>query len=150
MNRQPDIATERTIDRFDATLGNLSGLPGGVETKPSTIQVLVPITGEAETHIIQTIYHEIGKRKPKGKDEPEEPIFGYTQFVQIATAKGLVRVVIPPSASDKLAAQREAISAKLRKRSAQKALQTRRDRGDVLGNPEALKAARKARKGGKR
>lgn len=138
--QHPDIATERTIDRFDAALGNLTGLPGGLETKPSTIQVVVPVVGKAETFIIQTIRHEIGK------DRNDEPIFGFTQFVQITSAEGTKRIVLPPEASDKLFSQREALASRVRKRAAQKAVQTRKDRGDVLGNPEALKRARKARR----
>lgn len=137
MRQQPDVPQ---IDRFDAALGNLTGLPGGLETKPSTIQVVIPVVGKAETFIIQTIRHEVGKTKD------DEPVFGFTQFLQVATSKGVVRVVLPPEVSDKLAAQREALAGRVRKAAARKAVQTRKDRGDVLGNPEALKRARKARR----
>ncbi len=146
------VPAHETIDRFDLALGNLSGLPEGLETKPSTIQVLIPVVGKAETFIVQTIRHEIGKKKPKGKDEDEgEPIYGFTQFLIVTSARGTVRLVLPPDVSDKLAQQRESLAARVRRRGAQKAVQTRLDRGDVLGNPEALRnarrAPRKARKG---
>jgi hypothetical protein len=138
------------IDRFDLALGNLAGLPDGFQTKPATIQVIVPVVGRAETFIIQTIRHEVGKKKPKTAHEDGEPIFGFTQFLQITSARGVTRVVIPPEVSDRLASQRESLVSRVRTRAARQAVQTRKDRGDVLGNPEALKAARRARKGGKR
>lgn len=148
--RHPDIATERTIDPFDAAIGALSGLTGGVDIKPATIQVVTPIVGRTDTFIIQTIRHEIGRTKKKKGDESDEPIWGITQFVQRVSAEGVVRMVLPPKVSKLLSSQREAVTDRVRKEAGRRAVQTRKDRGDVLGNPEALKRARKARKGGKR
>jgi hypothetical protein len=145
--KHPDIATERTIDPFDAAIGLLTGLTGGVEIKPATVQVVTPIVGRTDTFIVQTIRHEIGKTKPKkGSNEDEQPIWGITQFIQRVSAEGVVRIVLPPKVSKLLASQRESVTDRVRKDAGQRAIQTRKDRGDVLGNPEALKRARKARK----
>lgn len=148
--RHPNIATESTLDTFDVTLAELIDLPDGLKTKPTTIQVVTPIVGRAEAFIIQTIRHEIGKTKPKKAGESEEPIFGLTTFVQHFAKGKTTRIVFPPQVGNAVAAQRESLAGRARKRGAQKAIQTRLDRGDTLGNPEALKRARKARKGGKK
>lgn len=73
-----------------------------------------------------------------------------TVFVNIVTTEGAIRVVMPPSVTSKLYAQREQLVTRTRRRAAHTAVATRRERGDVLGNPDALAKARAARRKGRK
>lgn len=55
-----------------------------------------------------------------------------------------VRWVLPPQVALTLESHRDRCATQARRRAARQAVQTRLERGDTLGNPEALKAARKA------
>lgn len=75
------------------------------------------------------------------------------QFVQRSGAVGdNLREVFPPEVTAAMLRQQSALVSKSRTRAAQRALETRRERGDTIGNPEALRRARarRARKGGRR
>ena len=54
------------------------------------------------------------------------------------------RWVLPPQVAATLEGHRDRCTTQSRRRAARQAVQTRLDRGDVLGNPDALKAARQA------
>jgi hypothetical protein len=69
-----------------------------------------------------------------------------TAFIQRMSADGAIRLVLPPQIMRSLARQTMAAVDKLRSRAARKAVDTRRSRGDVLGNKTALENARKARR----
>jgi hypothetical protein len=71
---------------------------------------------------------------------------GELVFLQKNGAGGGERFVLPREITAALARQRDQVITKARKRAAKQAVETRRERGDRLGNPEALRKARKARK----
>jgi len=69
-----------------------------------------------------------------------------TAFIQRMSAEGSIRLVLPPQVMRALARQTMSAVEKLRARAARKAVATRIARGDTLGNPAALAAARKRKR----
>jgi hypothetical protein len=123
MEPQPQY---RSVDKFDRTLGALTGLPDVTRTKPSTVQVLSPLIGEAQTITVQTYrQREVGD----------------TIFLVCAAAEGLVRLVIPPQAADAIARQREALTTKNRRKAAKEQADARKARGE---KPAFLKVRKEA------
>ncbi len=119
-------------DLFDYTLGQLKDLPDVLMTKESTVRA-VPLLGigGSRLFIIQTI-----RQKERGD----------TILLEHVAQGETVRLVLPPEVSNVIARQRDALSTKSRVKGAQQAVATRLERGDQLGNPEALKKARSARR----
>lgn len=106
--------TYKTIDKFDRMLGALHSLPDVASTQPSTVVAVLPLIGSAQTYIIQTL-----RQKEQGD----------TIFVQYVDDQGSVRLVIPPAAADAIARQRDALTAKNRKRAARESAQRRKAAG---------------------
>jgi|ERR1043165_716546 hypothetical protein len=106
----------RTIDKFDRVMGALANLPDVAHTKPSTIAVVSPLIGEAQTFIVQTY---------RQRDE------GDHIFLQYVDAEGSKRISIPPAVADAIARQRDALTTKVRKRVAKEQAQARKARGEV-------------------
>jgi hypothetical protein len=106
----------RAVDKFDRMLGALSGLPDVTFTKPSTVQTLSPLIGEAQVFIVVTYrQREIGD----------------TIFLTYVDGDRSVRLAIPPAAADAIARQREALTAKNRRKGAAQAVETRKRKGIV-------------------
>lgn len=120
-----------TIDAFDLAFGQLDGLPDTLRTQQATVTATTPIVGHAETFIVQTV---------------RQVEVGDTVFLQVLSAARSLRLVIPPRVMATLARQRDSLDAKRRVAGARKAVQTKRDKGQRIGNPEALKRARAKRK----
>jgi hypothetical protein len=108
----------RTIDKFDRMMGSIMGLPDVTRTKPTTVTVLSPLIGEAQTFTIQTF---------------RQAEVGDTVFLQYAAAEGLVRLAIPPAAVNAIVRQRDALSTKNRRAGAAKAVKTREAAGIIPG-----------------
>ena len=104
----------RTLDKFDRALGALIDLPDVAHTKPTTVVAHSALIGEAQTFIVQTL-----RQREKGD----------TIFLQYVDGNGSVRIVIPPSAADAIARQRDALTAKTRKRAAKAEAQRRKAAG---------------------
>lgn len=115
------------IAEFDRQLGMLVGLPDVTHTKAQTVSYLTPLTGLAQTFIAQTFRHR------------EE---GDTIFLQFVSADGAVRIVIPPKVTAALHRQDSSLGKRNRKAAARQAVETKRAKGQTLGNPEALAKAR--------
>jgi hypothetical protein len=108
----------KITDKFDRMLGGLHNLPDVISTKPSTVVAVLPLIGQAQTYIIQTL-----RQREKGD----------TIFVQYVDDQGSVRLVIPPAAAEAIARQRDSLTTKARKRAAQEQAQARKARGEVPG-----------------
>ena len=106
---------DNQISKYDRLYGGLIDV--SLSTKPSTVKVVEPMTGRAETYIIQTVRH----------DEKGDYI-----FIECADADGLVRIALPPKVSNAIAGQRESLTTKRRRIGARKAMSTRIARGDVI------------------
>ena len=130
MSRDTDTPDYATVDHFDRQLGQLDSLPGGVQTKPSTIQTLTPLIGAAQTWIVQTI---------------RVPEHGDTLFIQtIQGDNKSLRLVIPPKVAEAISRQRDALTARARSKAAT-AVAAERKRLGIVPNMAGLEKARAAR-----
>ena len=103
-------------DHFNRLLGMLHGLPEVVSTKPSPIQTVTIMTGNAEFYSVQTY---------RQKD------LGDTIFLQCVRDGETIRMALPPAVANAIARQRESLSSKLRRLTARRVAQDRKDRGIV-------------------
>lgn len=67
-------------------------------------------------------------------------------FLQRVNQEGAVRLVLPQQVTRALARQRDSVEGQARRRGARQAVETKRAKGQAVGNPAALKAARRGRK----
>jgi len=119
----------RTIDPFDATYGNLKGLPEVTWSKETTIQAVLPLIGATQVFVLQT-----GRQREIGD-------FCFLTFVD---SERSVRIVLPPRVCEAIARQRDALTVKVRKRTAKASAAARK----AQGIPPAFLNGRK--QGGKR
>lgn len=116
----------RTVDKFDRLMGALVNLPDVTRTRPSTISVVSPLIGEAQTFIVETYrQREVGD----------------TIFLQYVDGNGSVRIAIPPEAADAIARQRDALTTKVRRKIGKERAAERKARGELPGfmKPGAVK-----------
>jgi hypothetical protein len=106
-------------DEFDRLRGNLDGLPDVLHTAPSTINV-VPVmgVGGSRTFIVQTF-----RQREQGD----------TAFVQVIGADGSLRLVLPPSITDAIARQRDALTDKSRSKAGRERAARDKEAGKVPG-----------------
>lgn len=67
-------------------------------------------------------------------------------FLQRIDAAGGLRLELPPAVTRALANQRDRVASQAKRRQGHRLIAQRKERGDVLGNPDALRKARKDRK----
>lgn len=116
-------------DAYSRELERLRNNPAAVETRRSSIEVK-DLLGNTETWITLTI------RTDKGE----------TVFLQRIGAEGGSRFFLPPAVTATIAGQRDQLTARNRRRGARKAVETKREAGIQLGNVEALRKARRAKR----
>lgn len=116
-------------DDYSLTLQRVRDNPGRLETRPSTID-LQTLLGHSETWILQSIRVEDGT----------------TVFLQRLNAAGGMRLVVPPEVVAAISRQADVLVTKSLRRGAQRSMETKREKGIPIGNPAALKAARKQRR----
>ncbi len=121
--------TTLPTDAYSRELDRLRSNPAGAETRRSSIEVK-DLLGHTETWIVFTIRTEKGE----------------TVFVQRIGADGGSRFYIPPAVTAAIAAQRDQITARNRRRGARKAVETKREAGIPIGNAAALAKARRAKR----
>jgi hypothetical protein len=114
-NEQPAY---RTVDKFDRLLGALCDLPDVTHTKPSTVVTTSALIGASQTFILQTF---------------RQSEIGDTIFLQYVDDTGSIRIAIPPAAADCIARQRDALTAKNRKRAAKAEASRRKAMGEKPG-----------------
>lgn len=104
------------VHKYDRMYGNL--LDVSIHTKPSTVKIVQPITGRAETFIVQTLRHEDN---------------GDYIFVECADESGLMRLVLPPKVANAIAAQRDSLTKRRRSIASRAAMRNRMASGEVIG-----------------
>ncbi len=114
---------DNQIQKYDRIYGNLIDV--SMSTKPSTVKVVQPLTGRAETFIIQTFRHEDN---------------GDYIFVECADENGLVRLALPPKVANAIASQRDSLSKRRRSIASRQAMKMRIARGDVIDFRKRKKA----------
>lgn len=117
-----------TISKFDRAFGGLQG-GNNLPTKPTTIEYVEPITGDAETFIVQTIRAEYKVEIRKGWDIKTETRIGDFIVIKVVEKDGTKRIILPPKVSDTIARQSEALSKKNRKNLAKQKMRERMANG---------------------
>ena len=115
---------ESTRSNFDRILSGLHGLPDVTHTQPSTIRT-VDFIGTSQTFIICTY-----RMREQGD----------TIFLEIVSAEGSTRVVLPPQVADAIARQRDALTAKVRRKHGKRIAEERKARGEQPGFMRQKKA----------
>lgn len=129
-----DTPTAPTTDEYDRLLSQLHGLPDVQHAGPRNVQHVPFLHGPTETFIVTTYRTEDGDHV----------------FLQYISSAKSFRLVLPPKVTAAIATQRDAIGTKNRRAGAKRAVETKREKGLPVGNPEALAKARKTRRTKKR
>jgi hypothetical protein len=115
-------------DEFSRRLRELTDNPGAL--KASSRVDIVDFYGRNETWTLDTFRHDGAE----------------TTFIQRMSAEGALRLVLPPQVTTAVRRQVDSLTGRSRARGARQAVETKRSKGQRVGNPEALrKARRKAR-----
>jgi hypothetical protein len=114
---------------YSRELRQLRDNPGALSSQ-STIQTQ-DFYGNAATWVLETYRDGDGREKV---------------FVQKIDELGGARLVLPPEVTAALARHRDQLAARAKRRQGHRLVAQRKERGDVLGNPEALRRARGRRK----
>jgi hypothetical protein len=105
-----------TISKYDRIYGGLHNVC--LSTKPSTIKNVQTITGKSETFVVQTLRHaELGD----------------FIFIEMMDESGVTRIALPPKVCSALAGQRESLTKRSRSNASRRAMQARKDAGEVIG-----------------
>jgi hypothetical protein len=114
-------------DRFSLTLRSMRDNPGAFAVG-GRIET-ADFYGNAQTWVVETF-------RVDGAE---------TVFVQRIDADGGLRLVLPPEITRAMVSQRDRCAAQSRRRQGHRLVAQRKERGDKLGNPEALQKARRRR-----
>ena len=107
---------QTAADRFDRAYGDLTHMPDLTRTEARTIRVSAPIVGDVQTFTVQTL---------RRRDE------GDSVFIEYHDRGGALRLVLPPTVADAIARQRDALTAKVRRRVGRESAAARKARGEV-------------------
>ncbi|SRR5579871_2124222 len=114
MEQQPFQQQYETISKFDRNVGGL--LAGNsLHTKPTTVEEVNKLTGEAETFIVQTI-----------RDEEGDHI-----VIKFVDKEGVKRLILSPKVANAIVRQRDSLSARARSNSSKAAMKERMAAGFV-------------------
>lgn len=117
-------------DPFSEALRAFEANPG-VASSETTLH-LTDFLGRSTTWVVRTFRSE-------GDD---------TVLLLRVDAEGSMRVVLPPKVTDAISRQRSSAERQNRRRGAKQAVATKRAEGTRVGNPDALRKARRARSRG--
>jgi len=115
-------------DHYSREQARLSNNPAAVSLRSGSTLSITDYYGNAETWVVNTI-------RVDGTD---------TVFLQRVNAEGGVRFVVPGEVVAAIHRQRDALTNTNRRRGARKAVETKREAGMPIGNPDALARARVA------
>lgn len=122
-----EVKTALPTDLFSKRYRDLTNNPGAVRV--TNTQTIVDDYGHTETWVVDTF-------RVDGGD---------VVFLQRINSAGSVRLLLPSPIAAVLDSQRDRTITHTRKRVARQVVEMRRERGDQLGNPDALHKARRAR-----
>lgn len=117
-----------TISKFDRAFAGLQG-GNNLPTKPTTIEYVEPITGDAETFIIQTIRAEYKISVQKGWERTTETRVGDFIVVKFVDKDGTKRLILPPKIAETIQRQHEALTRKNRTNSSKAVMRERMANG---------------------
>jgi hypothetical protein len=118
-------------DHYSREQARLLANPAAVKLRAGSTLNLTDYYGNAETWFVDTV-------RVDGAD---------TVFLQRVNAEGGVRFVVPPEVVASIHRQGESLTKFNRRRGARRAVETKREQGQQIGNPEALRKALQGRRG---
>lgn len=121
MNTQTEVT--QTISKYDRTYGGVIDI--GLATKATTIELVQPVTGKAESFIVQRVRTEHGDYL----------------FIKSLDESGLTRLALPPKVTAAIDRHGVALTKRNRSRTSKRVMQERMDAGWV---PTFTKKKRKA------
>jgi hypothetical protein len=130
--RQHNAVEPNVVDAFDRQRGALDNLPGVFRTKPSTTVVMSPITGQAETFIVET-WRQRDEADADADDKKREPSKDTIFLQHIGQTGRITKIAIPAAVADIIARQRDAVGTKVRKSAAKRLAAQRKANGEVPG-----------------
>ena len=122
-------------DEYDRLLGQLDGLPGALQTKPATVQ-LVSMLGATKTYIVRTVRQQDARTDEAETAAPAR----FTIFLECYSREESIRLALPGRIADLIGRQRDALTDLARRKAAKRASATRKARGIA---PGFLKARQK-------
>jgi len=124
---------DHQVSDYDRQLGNLDGLTDVLQTRPTTIRVLTPLVGVAETFIVQTYRHRE---------------LGDTIFLEHVGPGGTDRHALPAKVANTIARQRDQLTTKSRRKAGRERAAADKAAGVVPGfmRPGAKKAGPRKKK----
>lgn len=102
------------LNYFDRAIGSLDGLPDVVKAKATTMRVIPTFGLGSHTYIVQTY---------------RQKEIGDTIFLEVTSANGNDRIVIPPDVADCIARQREQLNFKSRSKAGKARAEDMKARG---------------------
>lgn len=105
---------KNSLSYFDRAIGSLEGLPDVVKTKATTLRVIPTFGLGSHTYIIATY-----RQRERGD----------TIFLEVGSAEGMTRIVIPPDVADTIARQRDQLATKSRSRAGKRVAEDLAARG---------------------
>jgi hypothetical protein len=131
MDEQPSAGMPDTYDRL---MSGLSGLPGVINTKPSTVRTTVPILGSSQTWVISTFRQRQEKADGKAIQSRD------SIFLETMSREGMVRLVIPPAVAEAISRQRDSLTKRSRRAAGRANAAERKARGELPGFMKRKKA----------
>lgn len=104
-----------TINKYDRLYGGVMDV--GLSTKPSTIRTVEPVTGKAESFIVQTVRTEEGN---------------YV-FIEYVSEDGVTRIALPPKVTNLIGYQDNSLSKRKRSIASKRVMAERKANGEVIG-----------------
>lgn len=101
----------KTLTKYDKIVGGLQGA-NNLATKPTTIQWVEFLTGEAETFIVHTVRAEYKVEIKKGLVVKAETRVGNFIILNFVDQHGTQRLVLPPKVAETIARQSETLKKK--------------------------------------
>ena len=120
---------QKMPDEYDRLLGQLDGLPGALQTKPATVQ-LVSLLGATKTYIVRTV--RLQDARTDDADSMAAPA-RFTIFLECYSREESIRIALPARIADLIMRQRDALTDQARRKSAKRASATRKARGIAPG-----------------
>jgi len=130
MQDHDDKPSGAAPDEYDRQLGQLDGLPGVLQTKPATFQI-IGFLGAAATFIVRSVRQQ--DRYAAVDDKSAAAPATFTIFLECYGKDQNIRIVIPPKVAELIARQREALTDRARSKTAKAAAADRKARGIAPG-----------------
>lgn len=124
-DRDQEATAQLARDEFTVKRRELDHTPEAVKTS-NRIDIVDPTTTEITTWLIDQ-YRFDGR---------------VTMFVQVGKPDGYIRLLVPPKVMAAISTAGDTLVSKQRRQTARRVVEDRLARGEKLGNPEALAAAR--------